>query len=108
MRNKTGELLTDDTPRYSSININRKGGYTPEDICIQLKAKHFVTCPVADNEYMCVEDDCYCCECFDVINSTEHTIHCNGIFSEYEQKWVNRLKEKTIRDWAASGGELGQ
>lgn len=97
MRNKLGELYTDDTPRFTapmkwSIPKNK-----PEDVAIQLKARHFVTCPCNDTDYVCVEDDCHGCGFFDVVNSTEHTIHCTGIFGEYDQKQLHHHKNRILK-----------
>ena len=107
MRNNTGMLITDDTPRYTPTK--RFGARTkgdPADICIQLKARHFVTCPANDTEFVCVEDDCYGCGCYDCINSTEHTVHCNGIFSKWDQDHLHLCKEKIIADWVKSAGDV--
>ena len=100
MENKTGSLFTDDTPRYEHRPkyFNRPDGNDPSAICIQLKTRHFVTCPANDTGFVCVEDVCYGCECYDVINSTEHTIHCNGIYDEWEQQHLHISKNKIIKD----------
>ncbi len=108
MENKTGLLFTDDTPRYDyhSKYFRNSDEKDPSIICIQLAAKHFVTCPTNDNGFTCVEDDCYGCECYDVVNSTEHSIHCNGIFDRWDQHHLHVNKNKIIEKWIESEGEM--
>jgi hypothetical protein len=110
MENKTGLLFTDDTPRHfhKFKYPHYIDGNNPETICIQLKARHFVTCPVNDTGFVCVEDShgCYGCECYDVVNSTEHSIHCNGIFGNWDQKRLHINKNEIIKNWIESEGEM--
>lgn len=106
MENKTGLLLTDDTPRYEHLprySTSKKND--PDDICIQLKARHFVTCPSNDAGFVCVEDDCMGCQCYDGIHSTEHTILCNAILNRWDKQRLHVNKNKIVRDWIESEGE---
>lgn len=108
MENKTGMLFTDDTPRYDhhSESLRDLNENDPSAVCIQLKARHFVTCPVNDTGFVCVEDECYGCECFDVLNSTENVIHCNGIYGKWDRQHLHINKNKIIKKWIEKEGEM--
>lgn len=100
MENKTGDLFTDDTPRYEhhSKYLHTPDGNDPSAICIQLKARHFVTCPYNDAGFVCVEEECYGCECFDVVNSKDHVIHCNGIYGKWDQQHLHVNKNEILKN----------
>ncbi len=104
MENKTGQIFTDNTPRYDSKP--RLFTRTPDEICIQLKARHYVTCPANDLGFVSVEDDCMGCGCYDCTNSTEHTIHCSGIMGKWDRERLHQRKDKIIEAWIESDGEL--
>ena len=102
MENKTGKLYTDDTPRYEhklKYPSLKNEGRSASDICIQLKTRHFVTCPINDNGFVCVEEECFGCECYDHTNSTDATVHCNGIFGVWHPDRLLQRKDEIIADW---------